>query len=112
MIEILSADHCIECDLCVKTCPRDVFDAVPDGPPAIARKADCQTCFLCELYCPADALYVSPNAEGEETVDPDALIAAGRLGSFQRAMGWSRGRMGGTAEDPTRHLRRLNAAAG
>ena len=34
----------------------------------IARQADCQTCYLCELYCPADALYVGPNCERAEPV--------------------------------------------
>jgi NAD-dependent dihydropyrimidine dehydrogenase PreA subunit len=29
--------------------------------PVIARPEDCQTCFMCELYCRADALYVGPD---------------------------------------------------
>ena len=64
MIEIVSARRCIACDICVKVCPANVFDAMPDAPPVIARQADCQTCFLCEIYCPTDALYVAPGAEG------------------------------------------------
>ena len=34
----------------------------------IARQNDCQTCFLCEIYCPTDALYVAPDAEGPTAV--------------------------------------------
>ncbi len=52
MIELVSEERCIQCDVCVDVCPTNVFDAVPGGPPVIARKADCQTCFMCEVYCP------------------------------------------------------------
>jgi NAD-dependent dihydropyrimidine dehydrogenase PreA subunit len=60
MIEIISEVRCIECDICVKVCPANVFDRVPEAAPVIARQNDCQTCFLCEIYCPTDALYVAP----------------------------------------------------
>ncbi|MGV8950504.1 MAG: 4Fe-4S binding protein, partial [Cypionkella sp.] len=46
MIEIVSESRCIQCNLCVKACPDNVFDEVADGAPVIARKGDCQTCFL------------------------------------------------------------------
>ena len=62
MIEIVSKTRCIACDICVRACPADVFDPVPGSEPVIARQEDCQTCFLCEIYCPTDALYVAPNA--------------------------------------------------
>lgn len=58
MIEIISARRCVECDICVKVCPENVFDAT-EGLPVIARQIDCQTCYLCEIYCPTDALYVA-----------------------------------------------------
>ncbi|MBD2677369.1 MULTISPECIES: 4Fe-4S binding protein [Nostoc] len=108
MIEIVDSDRCIGCDICVKVCPRDVFDSGDDGLAVIARKSDCQTCFLCELYCPVDALYVSPHAELDDEVDSEQLIAQNLLGSYTRNMGWSRGKMGGTDKDPTRQLRILN----
>lgn len=60
MIEIISDAACIDCDKCVEVCPTNVFDAVPGGHPVIARQSDCQTCFMCEAYCPVDALYVAP----------------------------------------------------
>jgi NAD-dependent dihydropyrimidine dehydrogenase PreA subunit len=34
-----------------------------DGMPVIARQSQCQTCFMCEAYCPADALFVAPLSE-------------------------------------------------
>lgn len=107
MIELVSLDRCIECDICVRICPRDVFDAVTDAAPVIARKGDCQTCFMCELYCPADALYVAPDVEQDVVVEEEMLEAEGVFGSYQRALGWKRGRIGGTAADTTRHLRLL-----
>jgi len=41
MIEIVSAGRCIACDIWVKVCPANVFDAMPDAVPVIARYADC-----------------------------------------------------------------------
>ena len=99
MIELISDERCIKCDSCVAACPDNVFDAVPDGVPVIARLDDCQTCFLCELYCPVDALYVSPLREAREEVDERALIASGRLGSYRRALGWRGIKAGGTEGD-------------
>ena len=63
MIELISESRCTGCNICVRVCPVNVFDAVPQAAPTIARKADCQTCFMCELYCPEDALYVAPIAD-------------------------------------------------
>jgi ferredoxin len=36
-------------------------------------RGDCQTCFMCELYCPADALYVAPSCEGPVALHVDAM---------------------------------------
>jgi len=91
MIELISDSRCIACNLCVPACPVNVFEAVPDSPPRIARQNECQTCFMCELYCPVDALYVSPNSEQIETPTEESLINTGLLGSYRRAVGWSKG---------------------
>ncbi|MGE7368362.1 4Fe-4S binding protein [Neorhizobium sp. NPDC001467] len=99
MIEIVSADRCVKCDLCVEACPDNVFDAVPGGIPVIARQSDCQTCFLCELFCPTDALYVSPLSETIEGASEEQLIERGVLGSFRREMGWKNSKPRGTAGD-------------
>jgi NAD-dependent dihydropyrimidine dehydrogenase PreA subunit len=105
VIEILSATRCIACDICVRVCPANVFDLIPDSEPVIARQEDCQTCFLCEIYCPTDALYVAPDAEGPTPVTEAEIERAGLFGSYARALGWDRGRPGGSENDPTFRLR-------
>jgi len=91
MIELLSDSRCVGCDLCVEVCPTRVFDAVAGGKPVIARQGDYQTCFMCELYCPTDALYVAPQAETAEMPAEAGLVARDLLGSYRRSIGWSGG---------------------
>ena len=106
MIEVVSADRCITCDICVRVCPANVFDRVGrKAVPVIARQTDCQTCFLCEIYCPTDALYVAPCAEGPTRVTEADVEAAGLFGSYARALGWQRGKPGGSEKDPTFRIR-------
>ena len=107
MIEIVSPSRCTGCNICVRVCPANVFDIVPDAPPRIGRQDDCQTCFLCEIYCPVDALYVAPNAEGPTGITETTVSAKGLFGSYARALGWERGRSGGTEQDTTQELRTL-----
>jgi NAD-dependent dihydropyrimidine dehydrogenase PreA subunit len=88
MIELVSESRCITCNKCVQVCPMNVFEAVKDAPPTIARQEDCQTCFMCELYCPTDALYVAPNTDRSIRVSETSLEAEGLLGSY-RHNGWA-----------------------
>ena len=89
MIELIDAERCTSCNICVTACPTNVFDKT-DGIPVIARQSDCQTCFLCELYCPDDALFVSAFAEQSVAVDAVTLRESGVLGSYRRAVGWTK----------------------
>jgi NAD-dependent dihydropyrimidine dehydrogenase PreA subunit len=88
MIEVIDPERCTSCDICVSVCPTNVFDKT-DGIPVIARQNDCQTCFLCELYCPEDALYVSPFADQTQPTDVIALQRTDAMGSYRRAVGWT-----------------------
>jgi NAD-dependent dihydropyrimidine dehydrogenase PreA subunit len=88
MIEVVSETRCILCNKCVQVCPMNVFTAVKNAPPVIARQDDCQTCFMCELYCPVDALYVTPETEHVPHISAQAVEASGLLGSF-RGVGWA-----------------------
>jgi NAD-dependent dihydropyrimidine dehydrogenase PreA subunit len=110
MIELVSEGRCIACDICVKICPTNVFEAVPGGAPVIARQSDCQTCFMCELYCPVDALYVAPEADEARAADEDALEERGVIGSYRAAVGWGAGRVPGASLDQSFRLLPLVAA--
>ncbi len=105
MIEVVSDSRCIRCDICERVCPANVFDKDGQGLPVIARQDDCQTCFLCEIYCPTDALYVAEAADGPIGITEEWVDARGLWGHYARGLGWSRGRAGGADQDTTHHLR-------
>ncbi|PWL64022.1 MAG: ferredoxin family protein [Desulfovibrionaceae bacterium] len=62
-IRHIDYDKCTRCGRCVTYCPQDVLR--PDGErrPVITYLQDCQSCFLCEKYCPAGAIAVSADRE-------------------------------------------------
>ena len=103
MIELVSSERCIGCDICIRACPTNVFDRGPDRIPVIARQDDCQTCFMCEAWCPTDALFVAPMPEpapaGSFAHDEHELAGSGLLGSYRRELGWGKGRTPGTLRD-------------
>ncbi|MBV8620087.1 MAG: ferredoxin family protein [Curvibacter sp.] len=105
MIALLLTDRCTGCQRCVQICPTSVFEAAgPLGtPPRLARPADCQTCFACELYCAADALYVDPDVAQATPVDEAWLRRSGLLGAYRRDSGWDEWAAGG--EHPNLHWR-------
>jgi NAD-dependent dihydropyrimidine dehydrogenase PreA subunit len=113
VIEIVSAARCIDCDKCVEVCPTNVFDRVDGGHPVIARQSDCQTCFLCEAYCPVDALFVAPLADpapaGSAYTDESHLERDGRFGEYRRWIGWGHGREPGSLRDRNPELPELAA---
>ncbi len=92
MIELLSATRCIGCDRCVDVCPTDVFDRVPGAVPVIARQGDCQTCFLCEAWCPVDALWVA--AERVPLPAPPAEAGPSVFSLDGVVKGWKQGLTG------------------
>ncbi|MWC30664.1 4Fe-4S dicluster domain-containing protein [Paenibacillus sp. MMS18-CY102] len=92
MIEVVSASRCVSCNQCVSVCPTNVFDMGEGGIPVIARQDDCQTCFMCELYCPVDALYVEPDPERVIGVTEEQLETQGLLGGYREKVGWGKGR--------------------
>lgn len=89
MIAHIFDDLCNGCNSCVTVCPTHVLDA-GDGVPVIARLDQCQTCYMCELHCTSDAIYVGPDAHVAEVVDPEAIRASGHRGRTRRDHGWDR----------------------
>lgn len=113
MIELVSLSRCVRCDLCFGVCPMDVFDRAEDGLPVIARKADCQTCFLCEAHCPTDALYVAAERRPAPTPSEAELAERQLLGSYRARLGWGKGRRPPRSFDEALALsQRPEAAAG
>jgi len=85
MIAQILADKCNNCAQCVNVCPTFVLD---DGPrvPVIARLDACQTCYMCELHCNQDAIFVAPDQFAPEpSADP-----LPHLGMIRRDHGWDR----------------------
>jgi NAD-dependent dihydropyrimidine dehydrogenase PreA subunit len=108
VIELVSTTRCIGCDICIRMCPTNVFDRGPARVPVIARQDDCQTCFMCEAWCPADALFVAPQTTpapvGSDYRDEDALVRKGLLGSYRRDIGWGSGRVSGARLDESHRV--------
>ena len=88
MIEVIVEDRCTGCGDCAEACPSDVLRVGGGGKALIAHQADCQTCLLCELYCPADALFVWPEVDRVIGVTAEQALASGQLGAFRRDHGW------------------------
>jgi NAD-dependent dihydropyrimidine dehydrogenase PreA subunit len=88
MIELIFNDRCSGCADCVTVCPSNVLALDGDGKPRIADQSACQTCFMCELYCQSDALYVHPDCEQAVSLDPVQILASGLPGQYRRDSGW------------------------
>lgn len=60
-MSVQSIKGCIACGTCVKTCPTDVLRLdKKTGKAFIMYPDDCQICHLCRMYCPVDAITISP----------------------------------------------------
>lgn len=88
MIELIVTDRCTNCEACVEVCPANVLEPGSAGVPVLARVEDCQTCFMCELYCRADAIYVAPDCDRRVVVSAEEVITSGCLGQYRKHSGW------------------------
>ncbi|MFB8831762.1 ferredoxin family protein [Azotobacter sp. CWF10] len=88
MIELIFKDRCSGCGSCVRICPSNALGLDTDSKPLIRDQAACQTCFMCELYCTADALYVDPDCEHPVALNAPEIRESGLLGQYRRDSGW------------------------
>jgi NAD-dependent dihydropyrimidine dehydrogenase PreA subunit len=107
MIEILSEERCISCNICVNVCPTNVFEGTQGTLPVIARAEDCQTCWMCEAYCPVDALYVTPFTDARQVLNEAELVQKNLMGSYRKDIGWGKGRVPQAKTDQFYMLMRL-----
>ena len=77
MIQKISAERCICCGKCVRSCPLDVI-RIKDGKAQILYPEDCMTCYMCELGCPVNAIFVHPFKAVPPEVLPGILEGKGR----------------------------------
>jgi len=68
VVKHIDYDKCNDCGICYDICPLDVYRRV-GRTHYIAYQRDCMTCFLCELECPTNAIYVGPE-RGRQPVLP------------------------------------------
>ncbi len=54
----IDMEKCMNCGSCIEICPMDVLRD-GDSVPLIRYGEDCQSCFLCRLYCSTGAITVN-----------------------------------------------------
>jgi NAD-dependent dihydropyrimidine dehydrogenase PreA subunit len=60
-IEQIDSDLCNGCVICIDSCPMDVIRMDEISKKAVIKyPEDCMVCFQCEINCPENAIYVSP----------------------------------------------------
>lgn len=81
MVTKINELACVNCGLCEKICPMDVF-RMTDGQMKIAYIADCVTCLQCVSVCPVDAISVVPGKPAKFNMDNE-MDAIKKMMSFK-----------------------------
>jgi NAD-dependent dihydropyrimidine dehydrogenase PreA subunit len=63
MISRIDREKCTGCGICAERCPVDVIRQDAETKAYIAYPEDCMTCFVCEIGCPENAIFVHPFKE-------------------------------------------------
>lgn len=69
-VKHIDYEKCSACLRCVDICPMDVFQRI-GRLPYIAYQKDCMVCFLCELECKKEAIYVDPARAWKKVIPYD-----------------------------------------
>jgi NAD-dependent dihydropyrimidine dehydrogenase PreA subunit len=63
-IRKIDYELCTGCGTCVDHCPMDVIRLDEQTNKAVIMYLrDCQSCFVCEMDCPEEAIFVTPERE-------------------------------------------------
>lgn len=63
-IQRIDSKRCNGCGHCAEICPQDVLRLDRKKKRAVVHYLrDCQSCFLCEMECPRQAIHVTPYRE-------------------------------------------------
>ena len=61
-IETIDIEKCDGCGICERSCSQDVIRIDEETKKAVIMyQIDCMACFNCELFCPKEAVYVTPD---------------------------------------------------
>lgn len=52
---------CKGCSICIKFCPKDVFDFSALGQPVVSRPEQCTLCMICVHRCPDFSIIIEPS---------------------------------------------------
>jgi len=79
LIKSINKTACVQCGLCEKICPMDVFRS-ENGEVLIAHQKDCCTCLQCAYICPTDAVEVVSGKPGKFSTDGEWFAIKAAMG--------------------------------
>jgi len=66
---------CVQCGVCVDTCPTDVISPREGQAPTVKYLDDCQACFLCVFDCPVEAISLRQDRPTLSSLTSDPVLS-------------------------------------